>query len=165
MHSRIAAAVVVLIGVFFFSHAFSGSARLPRFSLKDPQGEIHHSKQLKRWPLVVIYTAPTLKNEGAQKKWCDVLTRTKPKRAHFVMIEDMSATSFRAMAENAMKKEWKKGDLPLLLLDESGGLRASLGADRGATCVFAYRKGGRLAHVETGAPSLDSARAIWARAR
>jgi hypothetical protein len=165
MSSRIAAAAVILIGIFYFTHAFSGSAKLPVFSLKDPQGEIHHSKQLKRRPLVIIYTAPTLKNEGAQKKWCDVLTRTRPKRAHFVMIEDMSATSFRAMASNTMKKEWKKGDLPLLLLDESGELRARLGADRGATCVFAYRKGGRLVHVETGAPSLDSAKAIWAKVR
>ena len=165
MKSRFITAVLIFVATIFLSQALAGGGKLPVFSLKDPHGALHQSGKLRGRPLIIIYTAPTIWNESTQKKWCNYLAQTKPKQAGFIMIEDMSAAPFREMAASEMKKEWAPKDVPLLLLDENGGLRKSFSAAKGATCVLVYGRTNKLIHTETGPPSLALAKSLWNMAR
>lgn len=136
---------------------------LPSFTLKDPLGKAWSSKELTKGGLVIVATAPTLSQEKAQRGWSDYLAESKPKGAHLVFLEDMSATHFDGMAKSSMRKDYKEGDPVILLLDENGDLRTKLGAEKGKTAVFIYNDDGTRVAIDHSTPSAAGAKTIWAK--
>ncbi len=136
---------------------------LPNFTLLDPAGIAHSRDQLLKGGLVIVVTAPTLSQEKSQKGWSELLAAHKPKGASLVFLEDMSASSFKGMAKKEMKKEYKPGDPVILLLDEAGNLRGSLGVEKGKTAVLVYDKDGGHVYTDTGKPSTTGAQKIWGK--
>ncbi len=142
--------------------AYAQSNQLPDFSLADPQGGVHSSAELKTKGLVLLVTAPTLHEKDAQEGWVKFLTAAKGNSpALWVMIEDMSASDFKGIARNDMKKDWKPGDTPLLLIDETGKTREAFGMARDSTKVFVYDKKGNLLYSEAGSPTAALAKTVW----
>ncbi len=137
--------------------------KLPSFTLKDPLGKAWSSKELVKGGLVIVATAPTLSQEKSQRGWSDYLEESKPKNAHLVFLEDMSATHFDGMAKSSMRKDYKEGDPVILLLDENGDLRAKLGAKKGKTTVFVYNDDGTRIAIDHSTPSAAGAKTIWAK--
>jgi len=83
-------------------------------------------------------------------------------KGHLVFLEDMTASSFKDTAKKQMRKEFKEGAPPLLLLDEDGHVRTALGVPKNETWIFAFDAGGQQRLVEKGAPSAAAARRLWA---
>jgi hypothetical protein len=69
------------------------------------------------------------------------------------------------MAKNQMRKEFKEGVSPLLLLDEDGHVRTGLGVPKGETWVLAFDSGGQRRLVEKGPPSAAAAKRLWVAAQ
>jgi len=61
----------------------------------------------------------------------DLLPAAQPKgKGRLVFLEDMTASSFKDTAKKQMRKEFKEGVPPLLLLDEDGHVRTALACPR-----------------------------------
>jgi predicted transcriptional regulator len=74
----------------------------------------------------------------------------------------MTASSFKDTAKKQMRKEFKEGVPPLLLLDEDGHVRTALGVPKDETWILAFAAGGQQRLVEKGAPSAAAAQRLWA---
>lgn len=137
---------------------------LPNFTLADPQGGIHSSTTLVKNGAVIVVTAPTLHDKGAQEGWNKYLNAAKGScKASFIFIEDMTASLFKGTAKSEMHKSWKTGDIPILLIDNSGNTRKAFGVARDGTKVFVYDKGGKYVYSYSGSPSAASAKTIWSK--
>ena len=110
-------------------------------------------------------TAPTLHDKGAQEGWSKYLPASMPKGGVLIFIEDMSVSDWKSVARKDMKKEWKPGVPPILLLDEKGNVRKMLGVARDTTVVLVYNKKGQLTYTDRGGPSAASAKTIWSKAK
>jgi len=131
----------------------SAGASLPQFVLADPNGKKHASGELLKGGLVLVVTAPTYHTEKAQRAWGDLLPAAQPKgKGRLVFLEDMTASSFKDTAKKQMRKEFKEGVPPLLLLDEDGHVRTALGVPKDETWILAFAAGGQQRLVEKGAP-------------
>ena len=136
--------------------------RLPKFSLQDPAGMTFTQKSVGKKGVVLVVTAPTMKESAAQEKWSKYLESAKGSaKAKLVFIEDMMVSAFKLQARNEMRKDYEPGQETIVLLDEDGSTRRKLNAPEKKTVVLVYDKKGRLLHAETGPPSAEAAAAIW----
>jgi hypothetical protein len=141
----------------------STGGSLPEFVLADPDGRKHASSEILKGGLVLVVTAPTYHAEKAQRAWGDLLPAAQPKgKARLVFLEDMTASSFKDTAKKQMRKEFREGVPPLLLLDENGRVRTALGVPKDETWILAFAAGGQQRLVEKGAPSAAAAKRLWA---
>jgi len=141
----------------------SAGASLPQFVLADPNGRKHASSELLKDGLVLVVTEPTYHAEKAQRAWGDLLPAAQPKgKGRLVFLEDMTASSFKDTAKKQMRKEFKEGVPPLLLLDEDGHVRTALGVPKDETWILAFAAGGQQRLMEKGAPSAAAAQRLWA---
>ena len=161
--------LAVLAGLMAWSETpAKGSAgvSLPQFVLGDPNGKKHASGELLQGGLVLVVTEPTYHAEKAQRAWGDLLPAAQPKgKARLVFLEDMTASSFKDTAKKQMRKEFREGVPPLLLLDEDGHVRTALGVPKDETWILAFAAGGQQRLVEKGAPSAVAAERLWAAAQ
>lgn len=142
------------------------ASKLPNFSLKDPVGKMFTSKDLSRDGLVLVVTAPILKAESAQKGWDQHLMKAKAgSKAKLVFLEDMQPSLFKGKAMNGMKKEYKPGKEPILLIDHSGNIRRALKVSAKSTVVLVYSQSGELVYSRIDKPSAQAAQMIWARVK
>lgn len=146
----------------YVSMAQAGYAsQLPAFSLQDVAGKTYTQKNFEKG-VIIIVTAPTLSNKGAQEGWSDQLTATKSgNKRGLILLEDMTAALFKKTALNRMKKEYKPGVEPVLLIDDTGEVRKKMGVEEGKTIVLVYDDNGKLIHTEVGKPSKSLAQALW----
>jgi hypothetical protein len=115
---------------------------------------------------VLVVSAPTYHTQKAQRSWGALLPAAKPKgKERLVFLEDLAASSFKGIARNRMRKEFKEGVPPLLLLDEDGRVRTGLGVPKGETWVLAFDSRGQRQLVEKGPPSAAAAKRLWAAAQ
>jgi len=160
------------LGIFYLSsavYAEEGASSiknfaktLPAFSLKDPNGKTFSAKTLSKKGLVLVVTAPIMSNEGDQKGWDEQLRQAKHGcSGRLVFLQDMTPSSFKDTAIDAMKKDYRPGVEPLLLIDQSGKVRASLKVGEKATVVLVYNSSRRLVYAETGPPSASAAQKAW----
>jgi hypothetical protein len=154
-------AVLILASV----SAWAQPKALLNFTLPDPDGGMHNSKTLAKNGMVLVVTAPTLHDKGAQEGWSTCLPGAMPKGGMLVFIEDMSVSAWKSVARNDMRKDWKPGVPPMLLLDESGGVRKELGVAADATVVLVYDKSGSLVYSYSGGPSAAAAATIWSKVK
>lgn len=124
---------------------------LPALKLKDPLGREFTDAELKARGAVVVVTAPTHAQGGAQQAWNAALQAVKPgaQGPALVFVEDMSQSWFRAAVLAHMKNVYKPSAEQLLLLDEAGATRKAMGVPENATIAFAFAPGGRLVAVQT----------------
>lgn len=142
-----------------------GFARqLPDFQLKDPAGREHTRAELLPKGLVLVVTAPTVDNEEDQRGWDQELRKARPADAEgrLVFVEDLSASWVPELALQGMRREFRDGVEPLVVVDEEGALRRALHVERGATVVLVYDAAGRLVHDETRDPAAHRAARTWA---
>jgi hypothetical protein len=140
----------------------SFAAQLPGFSLKDPAGKTFTDKDFGDG-VVVVVTAPILKNQKSQEGWDDDLLKAKPgsSKVKLMFLEDLSASFFKGKALKGMKKDYEPGKEPILLIDKNGKVRKSFKVPSKLTVVLVYDKSGELVYSETGKPSAQDARKIW----
>ena len=138
--------------------------KLPAFSLEDPLGKMHTSKEVVKNGLVLVVTAPTLHNSGAQNNWSTFLLETMPNHnLTLVFLEDMDPSSFKGTALKEMKKDFKENEPPLLLIDNTGNLRKKLGVEKNETWVLVYNKDAELLFTEKSKPTKALAQTIWGK--
>lgn len=166
MRSILHGVVILVCAFMLFSCArveeMKVSNKLPGFELKDPLGKFHKSDDLYKHGLILVVTAPTLHNSGAQNGWDKYLTG-KTGKATLVFLEDMEPSDFKKKALKEMKKDFHEDKPPLLLIDDDGRIRKKVGAERNATEVLVYDKKGGLIFREKGKPSDTAAKAILAK--
>ena len=144
----------------------SAGASLPQFVLADPDGKKHASSEVLKGGLVLVLTAPTYHTEKAQRGWGDLLPAAMPKgKGHLVFLEDITASSFKDTAKKQMRKEFKEGVPPLLLLDEDGHVRTALRVPKDETWILAFTADGQRRLVEKGSPGAEAAKRLWAAAQ
>lgn len=138
------------------------AGELPDFSLQDPAGETFTKDSLAKDGLVLVVTAPILRNKGAQEGWDKYLRDAKSgSKAKLAFIEDMTPSLFKGMAMKGMKKGYKPGKEPILLIDNDGDVRRQLNVPRKKTVVLVYSNDGTLVHSEEAKPSFGAAETIW----
>jgi len=139
-------------------------SQLPTFNLPDPQGKMHSSEILAVNGLVAIVSAPILKDKSAQEGWSKDLAAAKGNNpANLILLEDISASSFKGIAKSEMKKDWKPGTLPIILEDNTGKVHSAFGVGKDQTKVFVYNKEGKLIYSFGGNPSPAAAKTIWGK--
>ncbi len=144
----------------------SFAKKLPSFSLKDPAGKTFSDKEVSKNGLVLVVTAPILKNKDAQEGWEKFLNKDKGgSKAKLVFLEDMGPSAFKGKAKKEMKKEYKAGGEPILLIDNDSKTRKSLKVPEKKTVVLVYDGDGKLVHTEEGNPSAEAAKKIWDKAK
>ncbi|MFA4972634.1 MAG: hypothetical protein WC683_08470 [bacterium] len=157
--------VLTALALIIFPAAALAAAEAPDVTLPDPDGGMHNVASLLKGGGVLVMTAPTLPEKGVQEGWSKCLPDAMPKGGMLIFIEDMSVSAWKSIAENDMRKDWKPGVPPMLLLDEKGGVRNVLGEARDATGVFVYGKGGGLVYTYRGGPSAGAAKTIWGKVK
>ena len=156
--------LIVLVSVLIPASALAAS-KAPGVTLLDPDGGAHNVRALLNKGGVLVMTAPTLHDKGAQEGWSKYLPASMPKGGMLIFIEDMSVSDWKSVARKDMKKDWKPGVPPMLLLDEKGNVRKMLGVARDTTVVFVYNKKGQLVYTDRGGPTAASARIIWSKVK
>jgi hypothetical protein len=137
---------------------------LPDFRLEDPAGAFHTRDVLARGGLVLVVTAPIITAERAQRGWDEHLGRERPPATsgRLAFLEDLSQSWVKPMVLIAMRREYVAGKEPVLLLDTDGAVRKALGVAKGATTVFVFDATGASRATETGPPTSEAARRLWA---
>ena len=136
---------------------------LPAFALEDPGGTRHERDALLAdGGLVVVVTSPTLASGDEQEAWNAALAAAAPAGARWVLLEDLSQSSFPDTALGRMKEKFDAARPPLLLLDLDGALRKALRVAEGATVVLVYDEHGALVHAEASEVSELRAKRVWA---
>jgi hypothetical protein len=159
------ASMIAMAGVSAKENS-SFAKKIPNFSLKDPVGKAFTNKDLSKDGLVLVVTAPILKNKSAQEGWSDQLMKAKgSSKAKLVLLEDMQPSAFKGKAKNEMEKEYEPGKEPILLIDNSGETRKDLKVPEKETVVLVYDNDGKLVYSETGKPSTDAAKKIWEKVK
>jgi len=144
------------------AHAYP--AQIPTFSLQDPLGKSWSSSGLISNGLVIVLTAPILHDSGAQKGWDKYLPPAMPKDGQkLVFLENLSASDWKGTALKDMHKDYTAGTVPILLVDKTGNVAKSFGANPKNTVVLVYDKKGKLVYSFTGAPSAATATTIWGK--
>jgi len=134
---RAGAAAIIIFAVTSVAYAQTGT--LPSFSLPDPQGGMHSSAQLVKNGLVVVVTAPTLHDKSAQEGWSKLLTAAKgDNKGSFIFIEDITPSLFKKTVRKDMKKSWKPGDIPILLIEDGATIPPPQRVDQ--SCLERGRK-------------------------
>lgn len=143
-------------------HSSEFAQILPDFSLKDPVGKVFTKADVYKNGLVLVVTAPILKNKDAQERWNKYLLDAKAgSKGRFVILEDMKPSLFKGMALKGMKKDYISGREPILLIDVDGQVRAALKVAEKQTVVLVYDKSGKLVYAEKGKPTAAVASSMW----
>ena len=136
-------------------------AHLPDFVLKDVHGKTFQSKLFREKNLVLVITAPTVHNKGAQEGWAEAFDdKAFLETINLVFLEDMQPSLFKGKAKASMKEESKPGSQPILLIDPDAKVRKSLNAPANETIVLVFRKGGDLVQVESQGASPAAAKRV-----
>ena len=137
--------------------------RLPAFSLQDPRGRTFTAGDWKGRSVVLVVTAPTLDQGGAQESWSACLDPLEwpADGPVYAWLEDFSQSWFKDLAMGQLKAKYDPP--PWFLIDADGAVRRALGVPEGATWVLLYDAKGLLQAVERGAPTPARARALWQR--
>ncbi len=139
---------------------------LPDFSLNDPNGNTFTKESISKDGIVLVVTAPILKNKSAQKKWNKYLLKAKAgSKAKLAFLEDMQPSLFKGAAIKGMKKDYQFGKEPLLLIDNGGEIRRALKVPKKKTVVLVYDRDGKLVHLEAGKPSVQAAETMWEKVK
>lgn len=152
--------VLILLGILS-STAFSYEKQLPSFSLKDPAGKTFTQKDVLEEGLVLVVTAPIMSHQSFQEGWDDKLRAAKKGKGKLVFLEDMTPSSFKKKALKSMKKDYKEGTEPILLIDNNGKVRAKIGAKKKEKVVLVYDSDGKLIYTNNEKPSTQAATKIW----
>lgn len=135
--------------------------KLPVLDLKDPTGKAITPASLKNRPVVIIFSIPNAQHGKLQDLWAKVLLQgTWPTQANLLLIEDMSQSLVAEFARIEMARKFKPGARPLILLDEQGKARVSLGIPKNQTVVLVYDAQGRLIHADSQPPSTEAAKRV-----
>ncbi len=155
--------LALLIPLLIASTGYAkGSKTLPDFSLKDPAGKTFTKKDILKNGAVVVITAPILSNKSAQEGWDKVLEAVHGgHKGKLVLVEDMTPSMFKKAALKGMRKDYRPGKEPILLIDNDGTLRKKLGVERKKTVVFAFDHNGKMMHKEAGKPNSAAAKKLW----
>jgi hypothetical protein len=140
------------------------AATLPAFTLADPRGAQHGRDALLAddGGLLIIVTAPRMSQGDEQTAWNDAITAAAPAHARWLLLEDLSQSSFPGTALGRMKDEFDPAVQPLLLIDRDGALRTALGVAEDATVILVYDRHGALVSSETAEASPARAQRLWA---
>ncbi|WP_347275520.1 hypothetical protein [Candidatus Kuenenia sp.] len=139
---------------------------LPDFSLNDPNGNTFTNESISKDGIVLVVTAPILKNKSAQEKWNKYLLKAKAgSKAKLAFMEDMQPSLFKGVAIKGMKKDYKFGKEPILLIDNDGEIRRALKVPKGKTIILVYDRDGKLVHLEAGKPSAQAAETMWKKVK
>lgn len=157
--------ILIIAAVMLTTVSTAYAQQVPDLTLPDPTGATHSLPQLaKTNGLVLVVTSPTLHSEGAQKGWDKDLVAAKgSSKAIFAMSEEMPDSLFKGTALKEMRKDWKPGDIPLLLVDNAGTLHKALGVAKNQTVVFVFDNTGKLIYKFTGAPTAAQSKTIWGK--
>jgi len=135
---------------------------LPAFALEDPRGTRHERDALlAEGGLLLVVTAPILAAGDAQEAWNDALAAAAPSGGRWLLVEDVSQSSFPGTALDRMREEFDPARPPLLLLDQDGALRTGLGVAEEATVVLVYDAKGALVHSDATEASTAGAASAW----
>lgn len=157
--------VLLVMALIIVPTVALAAAKAPNATLLDPDGGSHNIGALLKNGGVLVMTAPTYREKGMQEGWSNILPAAMPKGGMLIFVEDMSVSSWKGIAKKDMRKEWKPGVPPMLLLDEKGSVRKMLGEAPDTTGVFVYGKNGELVYTYKGGPSAAQAKAIWAKVK
>lgn len=163
---RAFATAVVLTTVAALAGGPAWPRSLPQLKLADPLGTEFTHAQLAAHGAVVVVSAPSYSQGSKQQAWSDAFSGLERGAAGpaLVFLEDMSQSAFRPLVLSRMKAVYQPAR-HVLLLDEDGRVRESLGVGEDATVAFAFGPGGTLRAVETGAASAERAQALIEAAR
>ncbi len=115
---------------------------------------------------MLVVTAPILKNKSAQEGWDKYLLKAKAgSKAKLVLLEDMQPSFFKGKAIREMKKDYKFGKEPILLLDKNGEIRQALKVPEKKTVILVYNGSGKLVYSVTDKPSAEVAETIWKKVK
>ncbi len=145
-----------------FAEGENFAQTLPGFALKDPADVEHTQAQYAKTGLVLIVTIPNVKHGEHQSRWSRWLTK-KPwpeEGPALVLLEDLSQSNVKDKALESMKKSFKPGKVPTLLLDHTGDFRKALKVQNDDTVVLIFSKDGKLVLAEAAEPTLESAQRI-----
>jgi hypothetical protein len=136
---------------------------LPEFTLQDPLGNAYTASELVRNGLVLVVTSPILRDEMDQRGWDEQLRQAKEGApGRLVFLQDMRQSYFKRYALSKMRKDYRAGDEPILLIDDDGSVRERLKVEPKCTVVLVYDAGRRLVYAEEGHPAAKAAKSIWA---
>lgn len=138
-------------------------ASLPSLRLADPLGAVFTDAHFTSRGVIVVATAPTAAQGGAQEAWNTAFDAFpfSAQTPTFVLLEDLSQSWFRGVVLSRMKEKYRAGGSPVLLLDESGSVRRALGVAENATVAFAFGPGGKLLAVEREPGTKERAERLW----
>jgi hypothetical protein len=110
----------------------------------------------------VIVTIPNVKHAPIQDRWARMITAGGWKKdgPQLVFIEDMSQSAVKDKSLENLKKRFAPGKNPLILIDNTGGMRAKLGIMDDETVILVFDKKGKLVHFSEGPPDEDVAKKI-----
>lgn len=149
---------------FFSSNILAASnqpaAALPAFELADPTGAKHTQAEIAERGAVVIVTIPNVKHAPIQDRWARMLTSGgwKKEGPKLVFIEDISQSAVKEKSLENLKRRFVPGKNPLILIDETGAVRAKFGIMDDETVILVYDKKGKLVHFVEGTPDEDLAK-------
>lgn len=155
--------ILIVLALLIVPLSALAASSPPNVTLLDPDGGAHNVKTLLKKGGVLVMTAPTLHEKSAQEGWSKYLPDAMPKGGMLIFIEDMSVSDWKDTARKDMKKDWKPGVPPMLLLDEKGSVRNMLGVAKDRTAVFVYDKKGKLTYSCYCGPSATLAKTIWGK--
>jgi hypothetical protein len=139
--------------------ASSYRASIPVGSLRDPHTILHSFNGNLTRPVVAIFSIPTMSQGGIQERWAEALAddpKTRlPDSVGLYLVEDM-VTGMREVARKQMKKQYKSGQRPVVLLDEDSAIREKFGIPKGKTCVLVYSRQNRLVLAVEGKPTPEA---------
>ena len=142
---------------------------LPSFTLADPSGEEHSSRELAAKGLILVVTTPTMDQGDAQKAWSKALGESRPSgsEVRLVFLQDMSQSWFEDTVRERLREEHEADEgSTLLLLDEEGEVRAKLGVPEDATQVLVYGPQGELrTQVESSPAEAGAPEELWREAQ
>lgn len=157
---------VVLFLALVASAASTWPETLPSLKLKDPLDAEFTDAHFKPRGLVLVATSPIESQGRTQQAWhAELSTHVDRSGPALVMLEDLSQSWFRPLVLAKMREEYRRGAPIVLLLDESGATRRAFGVAENATVAFAFDRSGKLAAVETGAPTPERTRKLLDAAR
>ena len=138
-------------------------SHLPDFKLKDPADIEHNDESLIHQGAVVIITIPNVKHGELQGLWSKWLMKKgwPASGPSLVLIEDLSqAERIRERALEGMRKKYRPGNMPVVLLDHTGEVRRSFRVTNDETVLMVFGKDGRIVHTEVQKPTLELAQHV-----
>ena len=121
--------------------------KVPEFKLKDPLDKEYTHKDLLAENTVVMISIPNVKHGENQERWIALLEKALPgPRPQLVVLEDLSQSNVVEEATEGMRKRFKPGQRPLLLVDATGDVRRAFGVPQDETAILVCNRQGAIVH-------------------